>query len=331
MRKSESHPFLAPPDEDFAGTGTDGLGATAWPGQVSSLSSAVVPEDQRSLPLPTRAGQGAQIEGLTELPEGGEGEAVEGAESGNSTEGELSIPDNIFDPSFDLDSLDPAIRTQVEQARQQFDEARGSLPSNDVLQQTALEAAGFRRITQSEQFKRFLQEYPNELGDGTAQGVSATPSVKSSNDPAMQKLLEQFDEGQINALQSFIDNAVAEKVDPVSDSYFRDKAEQTLTNLVTKYGADTWKKHEPAILQTMKDHNVSTEFAARAVIGEAALNQMNTQEAITTKRKIRNSAMGGGSAPAVSEPPKAKKAPRTMREAVLQAEEMYEQKQAWGQ
>lgn len=325
---TESHPFLAPPDES-EGTGMDGLGSTVSPGQVSADSNAVVPAEDRMLPHPTRVGQGAQIEGLTEGSQGDEETSDEAAESANGTAGDASIPEDVLSPGTSLEDLPIALQDQIKQARTELDDVRRSLPSQDVLRQNALEAAGFQRIVGSDAFRRFLDANPGEFGDGTAEGIKNTPAVASSNDPAMQQMLENFDEGQIATVQRMIDNAVNEKVTPVAESYYADKAKQTLAGLVTKYGEKTWTTYEPAILQAMQREGVSAEFAAKAIIGESALNQATKAQQDTLLRKKRTSVMGGGATPAVSEPTSPRKTPRTIRAAVEQAEVMFEEGTAW--
>jgi predicted DNA binding CopG/RHH family protein len=245
-----------------------------------------------------------EVEGLGDLVEGGEGPGAVSEEGGTK----------YFSESFDPESLPAALREPYQAMRNQFDELSKNVPGADTLEALRVKAQGFDRIAQSEPFLRYLEREESEGGH--------TPNVEE----AIPELAE-LDEDTRKALQTIVDRSVETRVKPIEEAHFAEKARVELEACERDYGKD-WKDKQEAIFHVMKRDGLPARKAYLQLKGEESLAFQKQQTVQTTGEKLAaRTHVGDGSS--VSTPPPAPKRFKTMREAMLAAEEQYIAGDAW--
>jgi hypothetical protein len=218
-------------------------------------------------------------------------------------------------PDFDPSSLPPQLQEQYVAMKNQFEELSSHIPNPETLENLSIRAQAFDRVSSSEEWKRFLdQEYP---GDG-GQRSSSEQNVLE------QQALESLDDDQKRYVQSMIDKAVSEKVQPVHDQFFRDKAQQTLDNAKREFGEDVWAASEQDILNVMQRDGIDARKAFLMIQGEKLLKMQkdNEQKEIQTKINVSSAPQRSSTHTIPAQPGGGRKI-RSIRDAVHLAEEMY--------
>ncbi len=300
-------PFYHASEDGDGGETQPASQGTVLPEQAPTTTHAV-PASERTLDPPTTWGQRTKLEGFEDAVQGDQ-ESVLPADQQESVQ-----QTKYFSEGFDPGTLPDALQSEYKQMRDQFDSMSAHIPTADQLDSLAVRAQAFDRVAGSEEWKRFLdQNYSN--------GESRASSQEQ--DLQEQAAMDSLDPDQKTLIQRMIDKAVDEKVTPVHEQFFADKAQTSLDMAKKEFGEDVWKSHEKEILSVMTRDKIDARKAFLMIQGERLLGEQKAIAAKTIQAKVNASAAPQSANHTVAPAANSSRKIQTIAEAVHLAEEMY--------
>ncbi len=233
---------------------------------------------------------------------------------GNESESEQ--PPSMFDEGFDPSTLEAPLQGKYSEMQAALSERMSALPDAEVMQTVGMKSNAFDRLVQMPEFQKWA-EGMTDSGPSTVGGEAA---VAAADENLLEGLDEDVQEGIGNLIQKKVDEAVASRVTPLSDAYYADKADSTISDLKEQYGAETFER----LADTMSTHmeakeGVTIEDAFKLARFDELQAQVAAQKQTTIQSKVQANMEGDGS---FSTEPSARPKVRDAKEATRLAFEM---------
>lgn len=186
---------------------------------------------------------------------------------------------SMFEEGFDPTTLEEPLQGKYSEMEAAFQERMSQLPDAEVMQSLGMKANAFDRLVQMPEFQSWAEGMT---------GSEPSPGRQAAAE-ASENLLDGLDEDVQTAIadliQRRVDEAITDRVAPLSDAFYADKAEATISQLREQVGAETFERLAPQMQMLMEgNENLDLEDALKL----AQYDEMKAQLARRTQETVRD-------------------------------------------
>ena len=231
---------------------------------------------------------------------------------------------SMFDEGFDVNTLEPSLREPYSRMKEALDRRFSSIPDADTMGVLGSKAQAFDQLVRMPAFQEWAESQTGEKTEpGTVGGTAAqgAEDLLSGLDDDVRVGIEQH-------IQRAVDQAVAQHVTPLADSYFAREADTQLSAIKQQYGEDTFHRLVPTAERMMQTVD---GLMAEEAFKLAHYDVLKQQIAATAQRTIQRKAeatMETGDEGSADTVPTTQRI-RTPGDAVKLALEQFARGEAW--
>lgn len=281
MKPYHRHPFMKAEPNPAGGTDVSAGNPDSVPQSTSGDAPAAHPMDARPAnPLSEEETDlGQSLRAGTEEKSGGKDDSA-----GEQT--------TFFQEGFDPATLEAPLQGKYKEMEAAFTERMSQIPDAETLGLIGTKSQAFDRLVQMPEFQQWAERMTGEEGQATVGQEAAAEAAGSS---LLEGLDEDVQSGIVKLIEQRVNQEIAARVTPISDAYFSDKAEQTITSLKTTHGEETIARLAPMMHTLMESkEGLDVNDAFKLARFDELQAQLAQQKQTTTTEKFHANMEGDG-------------------------------------